>query len=488
VATYVSGTTDSSWGFQITSAGAIKSNFTIPASGGNISPDGNTYFVVTDIRTNCRTSSTGTSVNIRFNVGTTASTTAVADFSTGVATTSSYVVRDYTLTSAQRFVIRGGQTYWAGPATNGAGIQTTRSNAVSGFQIYATTNETFYSNQAAYFRLTYNTVPGRVTGLSVDDTTDSSISLSWTAPSTNGGSAITGYRIERSTSSTFSSVTTINTDTTSTSRTITGLSANQTYYFRVSAYNNARAVNNNAIGRYSVAVSGVTVPAVPAPSWITTSPLISAIINQAYSRSVSASDADSYTKTAGASWISVSSTGIVSGIPTVLGNYSVTIQATNTSGSSSRTFSIDVVSQTPFWTDTSLNTDLTLNIPYTTNTGISASNIRSTDPYNVFGSLPAGISFNKSTGNFSGTPTQGGSFPIDVFAYGLDGTTLGPLKFTLVVSYPGKRMTSSGSANKINTFKRFAPGESGAEPSGWKNITFVRRWDENSQSWVNPNN
>src|SRR5207245_6038367 len=43
------------------------------------------------------------------------------------------------------------------------------------------------------------TAPGSPTGLSATTVSSSQINLSWTAPANNGGSAITGYKIERST-------------------------------------------------------------------------------------------------------------------------------------------------------------------------------------------------------------------------------------------------------------------------------------------------
>jgi|GEM_PF-2074821 len=83
---------------------------------------------------------------------------------------------------------------------------------------------------------------------------DGSVVLSWSAPSTNGGSGVTDYVIHYSTSSSFSSYSTTTSGTTS--KTISGLSAN-TWYFRVAARN---AVTN-AGSTWSV-YSG-TVSAIP---------------------------------------------------------------------------------------------------------------------------------------------------------------------------------------------------------------------------------
>src|SRR3989454_3528600 len=65
----------------------------------------------------------------------------------------------------------------------------------------------------------------------------SQISLSWTAPN-NGGSAITGYKVERSTDGgTTWSALVANTGSTATTYSDTGLAHTTTYTYRVSAIN-----------------------------------------------------------------------------------------------------------------------------------------------------------------------------------------------------------------------------------------------------------
>ena len=79
------------------------------------------------------------------------------------------------------------------------------------------------------------TVPGAVTGLTATATGASGvIKLTWTAPS-NGGSAITGYKIYQSTVS--GSETLLATIGPVTSYTNTGLTNGVTYYYKVSAVN-----------------------------------------------------------------------------------------------------------------------------------------------------------------------------------------------------------------------------------------------------------
>ena len=92
------------------------------------------------------------------------------------------------------------------------------------------------------------TVPGAPTNLTATAISDSAINLSWTAPANNGGSAITGYKIERS--SEFSAWTTpvANTGSTATTYSSTGLSRRSNYFHRVSAINTVGtgAVSNTA--------------------------------------------------------------------------------------------------------------------------------------------------------------------------------------------------------------------------------------------------
>src|SRR5690349_4000070 len=93
---------------------------------------------------------------------------------------------------------------------------------------------------AAYKTLSSSvpTAPQQPTGLTATTISLSQIDLSWTAPAYNGGSAITGYKIERSTDggTTWSTIQS-NTGSTSTTYSDTGLTASTTYTYRVSAIN-----------------------------------------------------------------------------------------------------------------------------------------------------------------------------------------------------------------------------------------------------------
>jgi len=88
------------------------------------------------------------------------------------------------------------------------------------------------------------TAPSPPTGLTATSVSSSQINLSWTAPSNNGNSAITGYKIERSTDNGISWSTVVsNTSSTGTTYSDTGLASSTTYTYRVSAINSVGTSN-----------------------------------------------------------------------------------------------------------------------------------------------------------------------------------------------------------------------------------------------------
>src|SRR2546428_626765 len=85
------------------------------------------------------------------------------------------------------------------------------------------------SNTASATTQTASTIPGAPTSLVANTVSSSQINLSWTAPANNGGSAITGYKIERSTDGGSSWSPPVNTSSTATTYPDTGLTASKTY-------------------------------------------------------------------------------------------------------------------------------------------------------------------------------------------------------------------------------------------------------------------
>jgi hypothetical protein len=119
-----------------------------------------------------------------------------------------------------------------------------------------------------YAGYSYFTVPSTPGTPTLSSKTDTSVSIAWTAPTDNGGTAITGYYIEYSTDN---FATSSNTTSTTTSKTITGLTANTTYKFRVYAQNavttNA-SINGSAVSGSLTTTTNLTVTA-PSASVIT---------------------------------------------------------------------------------------------------------------------------------------------------------------------------------------------------------------------------
>ncbi len=103
--------------------------------------------------------------------------------------------------------------------------------------------------------------PGAPTGLSAT-AGDGQVSLTWAAPSSDGGSVVTGYDVYLSTTP-GTEGSPVGTATTATSASVTGLTNGTTYYFEVTA--------NNAAGQGPTSAQASASPAVPATT-TTTSP------------------------------------------------------------------------------------------------------------------------------------------------------------------------------------------------------------------------
>ena len=104
--------------------------------------------------------------------------------------------------------------------------------------------------------------PGAPTGLTATASGTTQIDLSWTAPASTGGSAITGYKIESSSDGGTSGWTDLvaNTSNTTTTYAHTGLTAGDTRHYRVSA------INTNGTGdRRPTSTAPPPAPPPPAP-------------------------------------------------------------------------------------------------------------------------------------------------------------------------------------------------------------------------------
>jgi hypothetical protein len=111
-----------------------------------------------------------------------------------------------------------------------------------------------------YIRYVY--APNNPSNLRATSSTTTSIDLAWNAPSNNGETSITGYRLERSTVSDFSSSVTVTNLTNVTSRTVSSLSGGVTYYFRIAAKNAVTDVQSTW-SAYSNTLTKLATPSIP---------------------------------------------------------------------------------------------------------------------------------------------------------------------------------------------------------------------------------
>ncbi len=121
------------------------------------------------------------------------------------------------------------------------------------------------------------TAPQPPTSLSATAASSSTINLSWSAPSDNGGSAITGYDIERSTDSgsTWNTLD-ANTGSSSTAYSDTGLSPSTSYMYRVSAIN---SVGTSSPSNTASATTSASTSVPQPPTGLIASAISSSTIN-----------------------------------------------------------------------------------------------------------------------------------------------------------------------------------------------------------------
>ena len=123
------------------------------------------------------------------------------------------------------------------------------------------------------------TAPGAPTGLTATASGTTAINLSWSAPASTGGSAITGYKIEVSANGTSGWTDQVaNTNSTATTYAHTGLTAGDTRHYRVSA------INANGTGTASNVANATTDATVPgAPTGLTATASGTTAINLSWS-------------------------------------------------------------------------------------------------------------------------------------------------------------------------------------------------------------
>ena len=280
------------------------------------------------------------------------------------------------------------------------------SDTLTGSNIYSD-GSVLFSNRAIYAQLQIDTIPSAVQSLSASPASSTQINVSWSAPSDNGGTSVTGYRVayKPTVSSTWSFTTTA-----STSVSLTGLSASTTYDIKVGAQNSVTSIHNSTYGYTGVqehtgtAADTTATTAGNLPVFTDSTISSPATVGVSYNDGVSATNTVSYSIASGSlpPGIGLSTnTGAITGTPTTAGSYSFSVSANNASGSTTLPLSLTVNPAAPVWIDQTIASPALKDSPY--NDGVAASN---NPTYTISaGSLPTGLSLNSSTGAITGTPT-----------------------------------------------------------------------------------
>jgi hypothetical protein len=156
----------------------------------------------------------------------------------------------------------------------GNNVVTIDENGSSGFYFGRQTGSTGTTDPAGtnWGRLSgsvvYYQVPNSPTSLTVAQAAlENAVNLSWTAPSDDGGTAVTSYNIIWSYNADFSGSTTISTGTTATTYKISGLTYGSTVYAKVGAVNATAAAAGSTSVASSSASGFITPPDLPLDGW-----------------------------------------------------------------------------------------------------------------------------------------------------------------------------------------------------------------------------
>lgn len=172
------------------------------------------------------------------------------------------------------------------------------------------------------------------------------------------------------------------------------------------------------------------------PPTITTNSFNSMIVSASFNQIMSASGVGPFTWSASGlpAGLTMSSSGVLSGVPTTAGSGSAIITASNSGGSTNKTIS---------WTVTASATAPVIASSPTPSNGQTGS-VYSFTPGRTgstpmtwgvtVGSLPPGLTINSSTGAISGTPTTAGSYSFTLQATNSAGSDTQDFSITIVLA------------------------------------------------------
>lgn len=229
-------------------------------------------------------------------------------------------------------------------ATTGVVVTGLPNGTLFDFRV-ATSNAVGTSAYSATINATPRTIPGAPTGLSAA-ATNAGANLSWTAPSNNGGAAVTDYLIEYRASTAFDWTTYADGLSSLTTATVAGLTNGTQYDFRVSAVNAAGAGSPTSV----VATKPYTVPGAPtslAASGTGTSRTLTWTAPNSTGGSSITDYAIGYKLTTDAAWTTFSHTASTDASATVTGlasssDYDFRVAAVNAAGEGPATSTVNL--------------------------------------------------------------------------------------------------------------------------------------------------
>jgi len=194
--------------------------------------------------------------------------------------------------------------------------------------------------------------------------------------------------------------------------------------FQITPQGDKTTFANTGKPNFVVFETGVLLPPV-----ITSATSVTTVIGQPFSYQITATNSPtSYDATGLPTGLTIDTTsGLISGTPTVVGSFSIMLQASNSAGSGNATLALEITamaSGAPIVTSEAATAMEGQAFTYQ----IIATN--SPTSFDATG-LPAGLTVDTTTGLITGTPSVSGSFQINLSATNASGTGTGVLMLTV---------------------------------------------------------
>ncbi len=338
-----------SWTASASNGGAAISSYTVTSNAGQVctTPNGTT--------TTCTVTGLTNGTSYTFTVKATNSAGTSAASAASAAAIPATTPGAPTSVNASSYANAQSVVSWNAPASNGGVAISSYTVTSSGGQICTTpngttttctvaglTNGTPYTftvtatnsagtstSSAPSAAATPATTPGTPTGVTATSNANTQSVVSWTAPASNGGAAITGYTVTASPGIATCSATV-------TTCTVTGLTNGTAYTFTVTAIN---AAGTGSASAPSAAATPATTPSVPTSVTATSNANTQSVVSwtapasnggAAISGYKATSNAGQFCTTPNGTTTTCTVTGLTNGTP-----YTFTVTATNSAGTSS---------------------------------------------------------------------------------------------------------------------------------------------------------